>query len=759
MIKQNSDQVFHLTTQSTSYLFRARPEGQLESLYYGARIPHQEDYGFLYQEFAAGYGCSVSYTQENPAYSLDHLRTEFSVYGKGDYRQPAFAMRSGSGSVCSDFVFEGAQILPRKPALPGLPSARGGDQTLIVTLRDKMSGVRAELLYCPLEDCDVICRSLRIVNDSKDTVTLTRVFSYALDLPDEGYSLLTFDGAWARERHMSQKPLSPGAFSVGSTTGTSSNRHNPFFMLQQKDCTEHAGNCYGFHLIYSGNHEALAEVSPYRTVRIEAGIHPFGFAWTLAPGESFTAPEAALSFSCTGRNGVSRNMADFINRHIVAPQWQGSSRPILVNSWEACYFDFDEESLLGLAGSAADLGVELFVLDDGWFGKRNDDTTSLGDWTVNREKLPGGIASLADKIGALGMQFGLWVEPEMVSPDSELYRAHPDWAIHTPGIAPALGRNQLVLDLTRDEVADTLIGAMSRLFSSAVISYVKWDMNRTFTDVYAQDGRHGEFFHRYVLGLYRIFDALTGRFPHILFEGCSSGGNRFDPGMLYYMPQIWTSDDSDAVERLTIQRGTSCGYPLSAMGAHVSPSPNHQVLRRSSIEERFNVAAFGVLGYELDLRTLSREDGESVRSQIAFYKEHRGVLQNGDFYRLFLDELGNQQAWITVSKDRREAVLGVYQNSAQPNPGPDIVKAAGLDPLLTYRVSARRQRLGADMLSGAPGAENGPAITEEHSFTASGAALMSAGFRLRQTAVVPNPGDRVRLMTDNDSRLYVLKAL
>ena len=760
MIHISHDNVFHLSTRNTSYIFRARPEGQLESLYYGALIPPEHDYTWLFQDFGAAYGCAVSYSRENPAYSLDHLRMEFSAYGKGDYRRPMLEIRGADGGFCTDFLFDGAKIEAQKPPLPGLPQARGGKQALIVSLKDPVRGIIVRLCYCPYEDCDVITRSVEINNISNEPVTLTRVMSYQLDLPDRGQSMLTFDGAWARERRRSEKKLSPGAFCIGSTTGTSSNRHNPFYIIAQSGCWEDAGECYGFNLIYSGNHEACAEVSPGGTLRLGAGINPFAFAWKLRPGESFYAPEAAFSFSRSGYNGLSRNMGAFVNRHIVPPRWRGAPRPILANSWEACYFDFDEEKLVRLAEAAVELGVELFVLDDGWFGKRNDDTSSLGDWTVNREKLPGGLSGLAEKISALGLQFGLWVEPEMVCPDSGLYRAHPDWAIHAPGYTPTQGRNQLVLDLTREDVTDYLIRVMSELFESAHIEYVKWDMNRTFTDVYAHDGRHGEFFHRYVLGLYRVFEKLTQSFPDILFEGCSSGGNRFDLGMLYYMPQIWTSDDSDAVERLAIQRGTSYGYPPSAMGAHVSPSPNHQVLRMSSIEERFNVAAFGVLGYELDLRTLSERDKNAVRAQTAFYKKYRAVLQYGDFYRLFCDGQGNKQAWMSVSADKKDAVLGFYQNRAQPNPAPDTVRPVGLDEALIYEVSVRVQYHSEQMLAGAPGGGHGlPELTESHCFTASGLALMNAGIVLKQAATNMQPIDKTRLMTDNDSRIIVFKAM
>ena len=510
-------------------------------------------------------------------------------------------------------------------------------------LRDKNSrtaeegrGLLLELRYYVYEDCDVIARSARLVNESGEEVQIKRLMSMQLDFDTSDYVFSTFNGAWAREMRRFDHRIGAGRHVNSSRTGTSSNRANPFVMLAGCGATEDAGECYGFNLIYSGNHYEAAEAGSYGKLRLVAGINPEFFSWQLAPGESFEAPEAVMAFSHEGYNGMSQCMHRFVREHIVRGEWKHKERPVLLNSWEAAYFDINEKKLLSLAKAGKEAGIELFVMDDGWFGERNDDSHSLGDWEVNPKKLPGGLAGLADKIKAMGLDFGIWVEPEMVNVSSRLYAEHPGWTVEIPGKKHSEGRNQRILDLTRREVQDFVIEKMSEVFSSADISYVKWDMNRTFSDYFSGNltpGRQGETAHRYMLGLYRCMDALVKRFPKILFEGCSAGGNRFDLGILCYFPQIWASDDTDALCRAEIQNGYSYGYPMSVISAHVSACPNHQTLRITPLETRFHVAAFGVCGYECNFCDMGKEERDAVKEQIALYKKWRRALQWGAFYR------------------------------------------------------------------------------------------------------------------------------
>ncbi len=518
--------------------------------------------------------------------------------------------------------------------------------------------------------------------------------SATLDLPDADWDLVTLSGAWARERHLRTARLRPGRQSVGSLRGASSLEHNPFVALHRPTTTEESGEAYGFSLVYSGNFLAEVEVDPFSTARVRIGIHPEAFAWRLEPGATFAAPEAVLVHSDRGLGALSHAYHRLYRDRLVRGAWRDRPRPILINNWEATYFDFDEAKLLELATVARDLGVELFVLDDGWFGRRDSDDRSLGDWVVDRRKLPNGLDGLARSVEALGLRFGIWIEPEMVSEESELFVAHPDWAIGVPGRARTPSRQQLVLDLSRPEVVDHLVGAISTVLAGAPISYVKWDMNRSITEPYGGSlppDRQGEFFHRHILGVYELYDRLTRAFPEVLFESCASGGGRFDPGLLAYAPQTWTSDDTDAVERLAIQWGTSLVYPTSSMGAHVSAVPNHQTGRLAPLATRAAVAAFGVFGYELDATALSPDERAEVADQVAFYKEHRELLQRGRFLRLRgpLDGDGNETGWMSVSDDASRAVVGFYRVLNRPNPGPSRLRLRGLDPGRSYRVTVR----------------------------------------------------------------------
>ena len=705
MIRQNG-KCFVLDTRQTTYCFRVLETGHLEHLYYGRRItlPQEDAAEALHEKHVFLPGNTNAYSgAKNAAFSLEDIRLEMSSYGKGDIREPFIEVVHADGSCTSDFLFEEAEVTKGKEpyaTLPGSYDESGEVDHLCVTLRDSQYDLALELHYYVYEDCDVITRSAKLVNRSDDPVRLLRLMSMQLDFDMPGLTFTTFSGAWAREMKRTDMRLLAGKLVNASYTGTSSNRANPFVMLSAETATEDAGDCYAFNLIYSGNHYEAAEVSGYGKTRIVAGINPQSFEFLVEAGECFEAPEAVLSYSHEGFNGLSGHMHRFVREHIVRGEWRNRVRPVLLNSWEAAYFKINERKLLKLAQAGKEVGIELFVMDDGWFGTRDDDTQSLGDWEVNRKKLPGGIEGLARKIREMGLEFGIWVEPEMVNVKSRLYEAHPDWVLQIPDKPHSEGRNQRILDLTRREVQDFIIEEMSRVFSTVGISYVKWDMNRTFTDYFSAAlpaGRQGEVAHRYVLGLYRCMRELTERFPHILFEGCAAGGNRFDLGILCYFPQIWASDDTDALCRAEIQTGYSYGYPMSVVSAHVSACPNHQTLRVTPLETRFHVACFGVCGYECNFCDMKKEELEAVKSQIALYKEWREVLQTGSFYRgrTFADSVrgaesalrqsaGNIMEWTCVSRDRKKAVGFVMQKLAVPNTQFEYYRAKGLDAGLKY---------------------------------------------------------------------------
>ncbi|MDD3243437.1 MAG: alpha-galactosidase [Eubacteriales bacterium] len=749
---------FKLDTNHTTYLFHVLESGHLEHLYYGRKIRCMDEYRLLQEPHAIGMAYTVAHDQEDTAFCLDTLNFEASGVGKGDFREPLVDVVLPNASFTTDFLYHSHTITDGKPALTGLPASYGEAddcQTLEITLRDAALQLDLILSYTAFPACDVIARSSRIVNHSCDGIKLRRAMSLQLDLPDKDYTLVTFDGNWGRERRRHDRPLEYGISVNDSKTGNSSSRHNPFVMLRRENCTESSGDCMGFNLVYSGNHAEIFDVSTYDRVRVLTGINPFAFGWELKPGDSFQTPEALLSFSTEGLNGLSRRFQRFANDHIVRGEWKNRERPVLINNWEATYFDFDEDKLVAIAEAAAPLGVELFVLDDGWFGVRNDDTTSLGDWFVNMDKLTHGLHGVCQRVLSLGMQFGLWVEPEMISEVSELCRKHPDWAVRVPGRTPSLGRNQMILDYSNPAVCDYIVDVLSQVFSSCQLSYVKWDMNRNMSDVYSAHSGEGEFYHRYMLGLYGVMERLTTAFPHILFESCAGGGNRFDLGMLHYMPQNWTSDDTDARERLEIQRGTSYGYPLSAMTCHVSVCPNHQTGRTTPISTRFNVAQFGVLGYELDLTQLSPDHRKAVTEQISFYKEHRKLLQFGDFYRFERPEQENAYCWMVVAPDQSEALMGYYRVLTQPNRTSELLIAAGLADDKLYDVDVIVQPMHLD--------EGGQAVfcgnTEKDHFCAYGDILTHAGFRPKQASSSHyGNSDAMRLMGDFSSRLYYFKA-
>ena len=628
--------------------------------------------------------------------SLDALPQEFPTYGSSDFRQPALEVyQPQTGSRILSLRHVSHRIEAGKPALAGLPAtyAENPDDadTLVVLLEDKLLGLRVELLYTVFAHHPVITRSVRIVNAGTSTLELRRALSASIDFNPSfsGHKFIQLSGAWSRERDTHVSPLRPGIQSVESVRGTSSHQHNPFFALAELGANEEHGTVYGFNLVYSGNFLAQVGLDQFATARAQLGINPFDFSWQLGAGDTFQTPEAVLVFSSEGLGGMSRALHRFYRRHLLPAAWRDRPRPILINNWEATYFDFNADKLEAIASAGAELGAELFVLDDGWFGKRNDDRSSLGDWVVDRKKLPGGLDDLAARIKAKGMEFGLWFEPEMVSVDSDLYRAHPDWCLHVPARARTEGRNQLVLDFSRAEVREELYRRIAGILRENPITYVKWDMNRHLTEVGSAalpPGRQQETAHRYVLGLYEIMGRFTRDFPHVLFEGCSGGGGRFDPGILAYMPQIWTSDNSDAITRLRIQYGTSLAYPFSTMAAHVSAVPNHQVGRVTPIRTRGDVAFTGAFGYELDLGALPSDEKAEVKRQTAFYKQVRPLLISGDLHRLKSPFDSREAAWMVVAADGSEALVTHVTMLAEPNAPYTHLKLRGLDPTKNYRV-------------------------------------------------------------------------
>lgn len=683
---------FHLYNQEISYIIKILDNDQPGQLYYGKRLTHREDFSHLF-EYAMRDMSPYAF-EENSTFSLENIKQEYPTFGCGDMRFPAYEIERENGSHVVEFVYKEHKIYDGKPKLEGLPATyvESDDeaQTLELVLEDTSINTRIVLLYTIYEAFPVIARSVRFECDSDEKITLLSAMSACVDLPDKDYEMIDLAGVWARERHVRRHKLDYGIQSIYSMRGCSSYQFNPFLALARENADEFQGQVYGFSLVYSGNFLAQTEVDNYDTARVLMGIHPNGFKWTLGKGESFQTPEMVMVYSEAGLNGMSQTFHKLYRTRLARGTWRDKVRPILINSWEAFYFDFDAPKLLGLADAAADLGMELFVLDDGWFGKRDDSTSSLGDWYPNEEKLKGTLKELAEKINAKGLKFGLWIEPEMTNKDSDLYRAHPDWLLAEQGKRICHSRTQYVLDFSKKEVREYIGDMLENLLAEVPVSYIKWDMNRTFSEVFSNGNDReyqGKVCHKYILGVYELYERLTSRFPHVLFESCASGGARFDPGMLYYAPQGWTSDDTDAIERLKIQYGTSMVYPVSCMGSHVSASPNHQTNRVTPIETRADVAYFGTFGYELDLLKLGEEDKAEIRRQIAFMKEKRDLIQKGTFYRLKSPFEGNETAWMIVSEDQKKALVGYYRVMQPVNVGFKRLKLKGLKEGICYKVS------------------------------------------------------------------------
>lgn len=683
---------FHLYNDQISYLIKILANEQLGQLYFGKRIPERADHDYLVEN---KYRPVTSYVFDDEySFSLGNLKQEYPSYGTTDPRHPAFTIQQPNGSKITDFKYVSHTIYAGKKALVGLPATYVEDKaeatTLEVTLYDEVIEVYMYLKYTIFEKHAAIARSVSFKNVGQAEHKLQAALSLNLDLPDDDYEWLQFSGAWGRERHLHKSHLRPGIQAIDSARGASSHMQNPFVILKRPYTTEEMGEALGISLVYSGNFLARAEVDEYAVTRLQIGLNPFQFSWCLKPNEIFQTPEAILAYSDAGLNDLSQTFHRLFTTRLARGYWRERKRPILINNWEATYFDFTEEKLLAIAKSAKKLGIELFVLDDGWFGKRTKENAGLGDWYVNHERLKDGITGLAKKIHDMGLMFGLWFEPEMVNKDSDLYRKHPDYIIETPRRHASHGRKQYVLDFSRKEVVDNIYEQMVKILDEGEIDYIKWDMNRNITECYSNAypaDQQGEIMHRYMLGVYDLYERLLTRFPKILFESCASGGGRFDAGMLYYAPQAWTSDDTDAIERLKIQYGTSFGYPQSMMGAHVSASPNEQLGRITPLKIRGDVAFFGAFGYELDLATLSPAEMTEVKKQVAFMKKYREIFQYGTFYRLKSPFEGNIVSWMVVSQDKNQALVGYYKILNDVNCEFRRLRLPGLAATKNYHVS------------------------------------------------------------------------
>ena len=687
-----------LDTPSSSYLIHAvGKDGFLLHGYYGGRL---SDHNTEYLTKIYEYPLTPDENNRDRGVFLDTAPFEYPSSGVGDFRGGAIEAESEGGHRAVQLLYESCRIYPGKPKLEGLPATfadEGEADTLEISARDDALGLKALLIYTVFKDLDVITRSVILINEADKAIRLTKVMSACLDMDNEGYDVLTLNGSWARERHINRRSLCRGLSAVGSLRGESGHQENPFIAVLEKDAGNDLGKVYAMNFVYSGNFTASAYVDQFDSLRLLMGINPEGFEWRLEKGASFTAPEVVMTYSDKGLNGLSHTFHDLYRKHLIRSPYLGKSRPILINNWEATYFDFDDDKLLSIAREAAEYGIEMLVLDDGWFGKRSSDNMALGDWYVNEDKLKGGLKHLADRINEIKvrttgerMKFGLWVEPEMVSPDSDLYREHPDWALQIPGREPTLIRNQLVLDLSRREVVDHVYAMIKDVLSSANVEYVKWDMNRSLCDMASlalPADRQGEVYHRYVLGLYDMQERLISDFPGLLLENCSSGGARFDPGMLYYSPQIWCSDDTDAIERLAIQEGTALVYPLSCMGAHVSDCPNHILFRNTPFKTRGYVAFQGTFGYELDITKISDEDKEEILHQTELYRRYHMLVHEGDYYRIAsFRENGLYDCSEVVSKDKSEALVTFIQVMARANSHSYRIRLKGLDENARYEV-------------------------------------------------------------------------
>ena len=703
------DRIFTLQTKNTTYQMQVDRYGFLLPLYYGKKTDTCMDYLLTYYD--RGFSGNPYDAGEDRTYSMDTLPQEFPCYGNGDFRSTAFAVENADGSMSCDLRYKSHKIFDGKYNLEGLPAVYASEeeaQTLEILMEDPVTGVKVVLLYGVLPAQDIITRSVSVKNESSGKIYLNKIESASLDFLYGDYEILTFYGRHAMERNVQRVPVVHGTQKIGSVRGTSSHQYNPMMILAEKETTEDKGNCYAMSFVYSGCFQGEVLKDQLNQTRMMLGLQEEAFRYPLETGEMFQAPEVILSYSSEGMNRLSQNLHHCIRQHICRGKYKEEIRPILINSWEAAYFDFTGDTIYELAKAAKEVNIDMLVMDDGWFGKRDDDNSGLGDWFVNEKKLGGTLGNLIKRINDLGVKFGIWIEPEMVSEDSDLYRKHPDWALTVPGRNPVRSRNQLVLDFSRKEVVDEIYDQICKVLDQGNIEYVKWDMNRSLMDVYSSVTRdQGRVLHDYVLGLYDFLERLVQRYPNLLIEGCSGGGGRFDAGMMYYTPQIWCSDNTDAIDRLRIQYGTSFGYPVSVVGSHVSAVPNHQTGRKTPLHTRGVVAMSGTFGYELNLMKLSEEEKQEIREQIAEYKSYAPIIQNGLYYRLSNPTTEEICAWEFVHTDEKEqskVLLNIVMQVIHGNMTVNYVKLQGLEETAVYREekSGKRYTGAALMYGGMP---------------------------------------------------------
>ena len=694
--------IFRLDTEKSTYVMGVSPEGFLGHIYYGDRLFMEAD-NYLLRMEEPPYTPSVN-KREKSAF-LDFFPMEYPTGGIGDYRESCLNIRNAAGNMGCELHYTGHEIYKGKKGLKGLPASFATEdeaETLEITLKDADLDLEVVLSYTAFEKENVITRSVRVQNQGKEDLRIEKILSACLDMDNENFSMLSLHGTWARERHIQTGELHYGKQVISSARGESSHQEHPFIALVTNGTEQENGKVYAMHFVYSGNFMAETELCQFDNLRMTMGINPEEFSWLLTPGEEFQAPEVVIVYSGNGLGAMTRSYHDFYRNHLIRSKFKYEKRPILINNWEATYFDFNTDKLLDIAREAKKCGIEMLVMDDGWFGKRNSDNCSLGDWKVNEEKITGGLKHLVDEVNKIGLQFGIWFEPEMISPDSDLYRAHPDWAIQIQGREATQSRNQYVLDFSRPEVRDYAYECVASVLRSANIAYVKWDMNRQLSDLgssYLPKERQQELFHRYVLGVYELQERLVTEFPDLLLENCSGGGARFDPGMLYYSPQIWCSDNTDAVERLMIQEGSALIYPLSAIGAHVSDCPNHSVGRVTPFETRGHVALSGTFGYELDITKIPEEDRALIPEQTATYNKYRHLIQQGEYYRIAsYRENHKYDCWALSSQDKKEVLVTYVQVLGVPNSHSRKVFLRGFDPKVTYRLEGTEETYTGEML-------------------------------------------------------------
>lgn len=692
-------QIFSIDTKNTTYQMKVDSYGFLLHLYYGAKVNGAMDYLLTYAD--RGFSGNPAEAGADRTYSLDVLPQEYPTWGTGDYRNAALLIQNADHSESCKLQYAGHMIKKGKYNLSGLPAVYAEEneaETLEIYMEDCVSNLKVTLLYGVVEQLDIITRSVIIENHGSENIIIEKAGSACLELLPGQYDLLSFCGRHTMERTVQRKRIGYGSSVFESRRGTSSHQYNPAFILADVNATEDRGNCYGIAFVYSGGFRFETEKDPYDQVRTVMSIQPEQFAYPLNPGERFVVPETIFSFSQNGFGALSHNYHNCINHHVIRRSFQKKMRPVLINSWEAAYFDFTGETMLELAKNAADVGIDLVVMDDGWFGKRDDDNSGLGDWEVNEEKLGCSLGTLIEKINELGVDFGIWIEPEMISEDSTLYRNHPDWVLQIPGRSPVRSRNQLVLDFSRKDVRDYIFASICKVLDQGNITYVKWDMNRSISDVYSHVNVRGTVLHDYVVGVYDFLEQMIQRYPELLIEGCSGGGGRFDIGMLYYTPQIWCSDNTDAIDRTKIQYGTSFFYPASAVGSHVSAVPNHQTGRITSLKTRAVVAMAGTFGYELNLQMLSAEEKEEIKEQVAVFKKQNELIQQGTYYRLTNPMEDAMAAWLFVSENKKHALFNVVVLDKQVNAGVAFIKLKGLLEGSTYISSEDNREYAADGL-------------------------------------------------------------